>query len=78
MEAQFRVDPNISNKTIHEHLLSNYGVEISWTQRYHANKKARENIEGNHGKTYGEIRYYAKMVRTTNLRSVVYKLRRLA
>lgn len=38
MEAQFKVEPNISYETIHKHLLSIYGVEFSKSQMYHTKK----------------------------------------
>ena len=70
MAVQFRADPNLSYETIREHLLSTYGVEVSRTQMYRARKKAREQIEGNHAKTYSKLRQYAHMVLEANPGSI--------
>lgn len=66
MAAQFRADPNLSYKVIQEHIMSNYGVEVSYFQMYRAKKKAQEQIKGSHAKTYSKLRKYAAVVRSTN------------
>ena len=70
MAAQFRAHPNSSYETIHDHLLSTYGVEVSKSQMYHAKKNTQEHIEGNHAKTYSKLSPYAEMVKKANPSSV--------
>ena len=70
MAAQFRADPNLSYETIHEYLLSTYRIEVSRMQMYRARRKAKEQIEGNHAKTYSKLRHFAELVRVANPCSV--------
>ena len=63
MANQFKADLNISYETIHEHILSNYGVEVTKSQIYQAKRKAREEVEGSLGKSYSKLRPYAELIK---------------
>ncbi|KAF8400180.1 hypothetical protein HHK36_013476 [Tetracentron sinense] len=56
---------------IRSEIRETYGIETSKWQLYRARVKARDEIEGNHGKSYNKMPVYAEVVRETNSSSLV-------
>ncbi|KAF8389226.1 hypothetical protein HHK36_025919 [Tetracentron sinense] len=56
---------------IRSEIRETYEIEPSNMQLYRARVKARDEIEGNHDKSYGKLPIYAEMVRETNSDSLV-------
>ncbi|KAF8393878.1 hypothetical protein HHK36_020076 [Tetracentron sinense] len=68
-----RLRANLTMKIdgIRSEIRETYEIETSKWQLYRARVKARDEIEGNHGKSYNKMHVYAEVVRETNSGSLV-------
>ncbi|KAF8389413.1 hypothetical protein HHK36_026108 [Tetracentron sinense] len=71
LAKQLHVSPDMKIDGIRFEIRETYGIEPSNMQLYRAWVKARDEIEGNHGKPYGKLPVYAEVVRETNSSSLV-------
>ncbi|KAF8408354.1 hypothetical protein HHK36_007503 [Tetracentron sinense] len=72
LAKRLRANPTMKIDGIRSEIRETYGIETSkkW-QLYRARVKARDEIEGNHGKSYNKMYVYAEVVRETNSGSLV-------
>lgn len=65
-KIEWKANPDIKISALRDELKETYGINVSDLRLYRAQKKAKEDHEGNHGASFWKLRQYAHMVRHTN------------
>ncbi|KAF8405851.1 hypothetical protein HHK36_007928 [Tetracentron sinense] len=71
LAKRLRANPTMKIDGIRSEIRETYGIETSKWKLYRARVKAKDEIEGNHGKSYNKMHVYAEVVRETNSSSLV-------
>ncbi|KAF8389234.1 hypothetical protein HHK36_025927 [Tetracentron sinense] len=71
LAKRLHANPDMKIDGIRSEIHESYGIEPSNMPLYRARVKAMDEIEGNHGESYGKLPVYAEVVRETNSGSLV-------
>uniref|UniRef100_A0A5B7ARQ4 SWIM-type domain-containing protein n=1 Tax=Davidia involucrata TaxID=16924 RepID=A0A5B7ARQ4_DAVIN len=71
MEETLRSNPDMKLDSMQTHVQKTYGIEVTKMQLYRARRRALDEIEGRHGRSYKLLPIYANEIRKTNPGSLV-------
>ena len=78
LSSKLHVEPDMSYNLMQHELNESYGLTVNTKKLYRAKKRAREESQGTHARSYKMLHLYAQMVRDTNPGSIaIMQLERL-